>query len=84
MGGHLPSEKKGMKKPMKKPMNKSKNLTDKQMEKLREHSKQHPNGMRGKHMRNMVKFMKAGMSFNKAHKEALKLDNGKNNNNYSK
>ena len=72
-------------KPMtKKPMNNSKKLSEKTMEKLREHSKQHPNGMRGKHMRNMVKFMKQGMTFNKAHKEALKLDNGKNNNNYSK
>jgi transposase len=58
------------KKPMK---NNSKKLTDKQMEKLREHSKLHPNGMRGKHMRNMVKFMKEGMSFNKAHSKAVKL-----------
>jgi hypothetical protein len=52
----------------------SKKLSEKQMEKLREHSKLHPNGMRGKHMRNMKKFMISGMSFSKAHQEAVKLD----------
>jgi hypothetical protein len=63
------------KKPMtKKPMNNSKKLSEKTMEKLREHSKLHPNGMRGKHMRNMVKFMKEGMSFSKAHSKSVKLD----------
>ncbi len=53
---------------------KSNKLSEKQMEKLREHSKLHPNGMRGKHMRNMVKFMKSGDSFSKAHSKAVKLD----------
>jgi len=49
-------------------------LTEKQMDKLREHSKLHKGGMRSKHMRNMVKFMKAGDSFTKAHNKAKKLD----------
>lgn len=48
--------------------------SDLNQKKLREHAKQHEGGMRGKHMRNMVKFMKAGDSFNKAHKKAKKLD----------
>ena len=42
--------------------------------KLREHAKQHPGGMTGKHMKNMVKFMRAGDSFAKAHGKAKKLD----------
>lgn len=43
-------------------------------QKLREHSKVHKGGMKSKHMQNMVKFMKAGDSFRKAHKKAKKLD----------
>ena len=74
MGGHLPSEKKGMKKPMKKPMNKSKTLTDKQMEKLKTHSKKHKGGMSSTHIKNMKKFMMAGDSFIVAHNKAVKLD----------
>jgi hypothetical protein len=57
--------------------NKKKNngkLDEKTMEKLREHSKQHEGGMNGKHMKNMIKFIKQGMSFTKAHNEAKKLD----------
>ena len=50
-------------------------LTEKQMAKLREHSKQHKGGMRGKHMRNMMKFMRAGDSFALAHNKAKKIDN---------
>lgn len=42
--------------------------------KLREHAKLHKGGMKSKHMQNMVKFMKAGDSFKKAHKKAVKLD----------
>jgi hypothetical protein len=52
----------------------SKKLTDKQKEKLKEHSKLHKNGMNSKHIKNMTKFMKQGMSFSKAHNQALKLD----------
>jgi hypothetical protein len=48
---------------------------DLNQKKLREHAKNHAGGMQVKHMRNMVKFMKAGDSFNKAHKKAKKLDN---------
>ena len=48
--------------------------SDLNQKKLREHAKNHAGGMQGKHIRNMVKFMKAGDSFNKAHKKAKKLD----------
>ena len=41
--------------------------------KLREHAKQH-SGMTSKHMKNMVKFMRAGDSFAKAHGKSKKLD----------
>ncbi len=50
-------------------------LTEKQMAKLREHAKLHQGGMRSRHMRNMVKFMKEGDSFALAHKKAMKIDN---------
>jgi len=43
-------------------------------ERLKEHAKQHKGGMRSKHMRNMVKFMKEGDSFAKAHKKAMAED----------
>tara|TARA_Y100001938_G_C8007266_1_gene388034 strand:- start:638 stop:952 length:315 start_codon:yes stop_codon:yes gene_type:complete len=49
-------------------------IDDKMMARLKEHSKQHKGGMRGKHMRNMVKFVKEGMSFTRAHNKAKKLD----------
>lgn len=51
-----------------------KELTEKQMEKLKEHSKAHKGGMRSKHMRLMVKFMREGMSFSVAHKKVMKID----------
>ena len=51
-----------------------KDLPKKTQEKLREHAKAHKGGMRGKHMRNMVKFMGEGMTFAKAHNKAKKLD----------
>ena len=51
-----------------------KELTEKQMEKLKEHSKMHKGGMRGRHMKNMVKFMKEGDSFSVAHRKAMKID----------
>jgi len=44
------------------------------MTKLKEHSKKHTGGMSGKHMKNMVKFVKAGDSFSKAHSKAKALD----------
>tara|TARA_R100000697_G_scaffold112686_1_gene130446 strand:- start:733 stop:1200 length:468 start_codon:yes stop_codon:yes gene_type:complete len=54
---------------------KKKKLTDKQMAKLKEHAKKHEGGMRGKHMKNMVKFMKEGDTFSTAHTKAKRLDN---------
>ena len=51
-----------------------KKLTDKQMEKLKNHSKNHKGGMSSKHMKNMIKFMKQGDTFTKAHNKAVKLD----------
>lgn len=49
-------------------------LTKTQKDKLKEHSKYHKGGMRGKHMKNMVKFMKAGDTFTKAHNKSKKID----------
>ena len=54
-----------------------KDLPKKTQEKLREHAKAHAGGMRGKHMRSMVKSMGEGMTFAKAHNKAKKLDNDK-------
>jgi hypothetical protein len=52
-------------------------LTDKQMKRLREHAKDHRGGMRSKHMRSMVKHMKDGHSFTKAHNATKKeMDHG--------
>jgi len=52
-------------------------LTEKQLLKVKEHSKLHKGGMNSKHIKNMVKFMKEGDSFTKAHNKAKKL-NSKN------
>tara|TARA_R100001460_G_scaffold56836_1_gene96588 strand:- start:741 stop:1013 length:273 start_codon:yes stop_codon:yes gene_type:complete len=49
-------------------------ISQKEMARLIEHSKQHKGGMRGKHMRNMIKMMKEGMSFAMAHKKAVEMD----------
>lgn len=46
-------------------------LTKSQMDKLKEHAKEH-GGMRSKHMRTMKKLMEEGMTFSKAHREAMK------------
>jgi len=54
-----------------------KELTDNQKKKLKEHSKFHKGGMQSLHMKNMVKFMKEGDSFTKAHNKAVKLDKKK-------
>ncbi len=48
-------------------------LTKSQMEKLKEHSKEH-GGLNSKHMRMMKKLMEDGMSFAKAHREAMKME----------
>jgi len=72
--------------PMRKPKAKKKTepmpgrgITKEMMGKLIEHSKKHEGGMRGFHMRNMMKFVKAGDSFNEAHKKAKALDMKKKN-----
>ena len=49
-------------------------LTEKQMEKLKKHAKEHKMTMGSKHMRTMKKLMEEGMSFSKAHSEAMKED----------
>tara|TARA_R100000329_G_scaffold149866_1_gene141398 strand:+ start:867 stop:1109 length:243 start_codon:yes stop_codon:yes gene_type:complete len=70
----------GMMKPPKKmqkeksKMKKLRGLTEAQSKKLMEHSKMHEGGMQGKHMKNMVKFMRAGDTFTVAHNKAKKLD----------
>tara|TARA_Y100001972_G_scaffold129105_1_gene194203 strand:+ start:544 stop:732 length:189 start_codon:yes stop_codon:yes gene_type:complete len=51
-----------------------KDLPKKTQEKLREHAKLHRGGLRGRHMRNMVRFMSQGDTFAKAHNKAKKLD----------
>ncbi len=50
-------------------------LSSYKMKKLKEHSKLHKGGMKSKHMKNMIKFMKKGDSFNKAHKKSKEIDN---------
>jgi len=48
---------------------------DNDMEKkLKEHSKLHKGGMKSKHMKNMVKFIKEGDKFSIAQNKAKKLD----------
>jgi hypothetical protein len=54
-----------------------KGLTMSQTKKLMEHSKMHKGGMNSKHMKNMVKMMRAGDTFAKAHKKALEMDKKK-------
>ena len=54
-----------------------KELTKAQMEQLKKHSKLHKGGMNSFHMKNMIKFMKQGNSFMKAHMKAQQLDKAK-------
>tara|TARA_Y100000401_G_scaffold78811_1_gene64379 strand:- start:2305 stop:2580 length:276 start_codon:yes stop_codon:yes gene_type:complete len=68
-------EKKPRKKTQKELFEKSKNISESEMKKLKEHSKMHKGGMSSKHMKNMIKFMKQGDTFSKAHNKAKKLDN---------
>ena len=49
-------------------------ISQKEMARLIEHSKQHKGGMMSKHMRNMIKMMKEGISFAMAHKKAMAMD----------
>lgn len=53
---------------------KTKKLTKEDLGKLLKHSQSHEGGMKGKHMKNMIKFMKEGDSFKKAHEKAKKED----------
>ena len=69
-------EKKPRKKTQKELFDK-KELTKAQMEQLKKHSKLHKGGMNSFHMKNMIKFMKQGDSFNKAHMKAKQLDKAK-------
>jgi len=48
-------------------------ISQKEMARLIQHSTKH-GGMKSKHMRNMIKMMKEGMSFAMAHKKAMELD----------
>ena len=49
-------------------------ISEAMRKRLREHAKVHQGGMSGKHMRNMVRFIKAGDNFRTAHEKAVKLD----------
>ena len=69
-----PPPKSSNKKPVMKPL---KGLTLAQTKKLMEHSKMHVGAMKSKHMQNMVKFMRAGDTFAKAHKKAVEIDKKK-------
>tara|TARA_S200002703_G_scaffold14758_1_gene12643 strand:+ start:271 stop:525 length:255 start_codon:yes stop_codon:yes gene_type:complete len=78
-GSSMRSMQKKKKMPMKKkPMRKQavvkqdKKLTQSQMGMLLKHSKLHKGGMRSKHMAIMIKEMKKGETFGKAHKLAMK------------
>ena len=54
-----------------------KELTKAQMEQLKKHSKLHKGGMNSFHIKNMIKFMKQGNNFMKAHMKAQQLDKAK-------
>ena len=54
----------------KKDMKKGKELTEAQEKRLKEHSKKH-GGMKSAHMKDMIKSMKDGDTFAKAHKKAM-------------
>ena len=41
---------------------------------LKDHAKLHRGGLKSKHMKNMIKFMKQGDTFNEAHNKAKKED----------
>lgn len=49
----------------------------KMKERLTRHAKKHKGGMDGVHMKNMVKFIKKGRTFEEAHEKAVELDKKK-------
>ena len=51
-----------------------KKMSKKMVERLLVHSKLHRGGMRSKHMRMMIKFIKNGLSFTRAHNRAKKIE----------
>jgi len=56
---------------IKRPTTRGKKLSDATMARLREHAKKHKGGMNSKHMRDMVRQMKAGDSCSTAHSKAM-------------
>ena len=52
-------------------------LTIRQSNKLREHAKLHKGGMSSAHMKNMIRFQRAGDSFSVAHRKAVSIDKKK-------
>ena len=54
-----------------------KKISPAMMKRLKEHSKLHKGGMSSAHMKNMVKFVKEGMSFSAAHNKAVEIDKKK-------
>jgi len=81
-GSGMKSGMSGMKKsmpkksePKKKMGKKDGDLSEAQMNKLKEHSKKH-GGMSSRHMKMMVKLMKEGMSFSKAHNKTVEMEKG--------
>jgi len=61
-------------KPSKMSLFESVQISKEDMKKLKEHSKSHKGGMQSKHIKNMKKFMKKGLSFSASHKKAVALD----------
>ena len=59
--------------PKKKAPPKKGKISKAMLERLLVHSKMHKGGMRSKHMILMLRFVKQGDSFNKAHEKAKKL-----------
>tara|TARA_R110002167_G_scaffold237309_1_gene442521 strand:+ start:158 stop:364 length:207 start_codon:yes stop_codon:yes gene_type:complete len=51
-----------------------KKMSKAMVERLLIHSKLHRGGMRSRHMRMMIKFIKNGLSFTKAHNRAKKIE----------
>lgn len=51
-----------------------KKMSKAMVERLLIHSKKHKGGMRGKHMRMMIKFIKDGLTFTKAHNRTKKIE----------
>ena len=51
-----------------------KKMSKAMVERLLIHSKLHRGGMRSRHMRMMIKFIKNGLSFTRAHNRAKKIE----------